>query len=185
MKTILVVDDEREIRESLSGVLRDDGYEPVQAESAEEALKKIDARTPDLVILDIWLPGMDGTEALKAIKARCPGLPVIMISGHANIETAVRTTKLGAYDFIEKPLSLDKVILTVEHALEHKNLTEENQTLRGRALAKYEIVGASQSMQALKRGIERAAPSNGWVLITGENGTGKELVARNIHLFSN
>ncbi|MBI5885108.1 MAG: sigma-54-dependent Fis family transcriptional regulator [Deltaproteobacteria bacterium] len=185
MKTIMVVDDEKDIRDSLSGVLSDEGYDVVTAGSSEDALRLIEGALPELVLLDIWLPGMDGTEALKHIKALYPLLPVIMISGHANIETAVKTTKLGAYDFIEKPLSLDKVVLTVQHALERKSLIEENRTLRQKELAKYGLVGGSESMQALKRDIERAAPSNGWVLITGENGTGKEYVARNIHLLSN
>ncbi len=185
MKTILVVDDEKEIRDALSGVLRDEGFDVEVAGSAEEALRKIDARIPELVLLDIWLPGMDGIGALKEVQGAFPDLPVIMISGHANIETAVKTTKLGAYDFIEKPLSLDKVILTVEHALEHKRLTEENKALRLRALSKYEIIGKSKAMMALKNDIKRVAPTNSWVLITGENGTGKEFVARNIHLLSN
>jgi len=183
--TVMLVDDEKDIRDSLTGVLKDEGYEVVAAANAEEAFKKLEARSPEVVLLDIWLPGMDGTEALKEIKLKHPGIPVIMISGHANIETAVRTTKLGAYDFLEKPLSLDKVVLTVEHAIEHKRLLEENKHLKQKAWAKYEIIGNSQAIQALKSDIERAAPSNSWVLITGENGTGKELVSRNIHLQSN
>ena len=183
--TVMLVDDEKDIRDSLTGVLKDVGYEVVAAANAEEAFKKLEARSPEVVLLDIWLPGMDGTEALKEIKLKHPGIPVIMISGHANIETAVRTTKLGAYDFLEKPLSLDKVVLTVEHAIEHKRLLEENRHLKQKAWAKYEIIGNSQAIQALKSDIERAAPSNSWVLITGENGTGKELVSRNIHLQSN
>ncbi|MBI5970917.1 MAG: sigma-54-dependent Fis family transcriptional regulator [Deltaproteobacteria bacterium] len=185
MKTVLVVDDEQDIRDALAGVLKDEGYDVALAASAEDALKKLDAKATELVLLDIWLPGMDGVEALQEIKTRHPLLPVIMISGHANIETAVRTTKLGAYDFIEKPLSLDKVIITVEHALEHKRLMEENSALRQKALSKFGIIGVSGLMEALKKDIERVAPTNGWVLITGENGTGKEMVARNIHLLSN
>lgn len=185
MKTVFVVDDEKDIRDALGGVLKDEGYEVMLAGSAEEALKKLDSKTPDIALLDIWLPGMDGIECLREIKLRHPSLPVIMISGHANIETAVRTTKLGAYDFIEKPLSLDKVILTVEHALEQKRLLEENNALKIKALLKYEIIGRSKAMQSLKSDIKRAAPTNSWVLITGENGTGKEFVARNIHLLSN
>lgn len=186
MKTILVVDDEREIRLALEGVFRDEGFAVISAASSEEALKRLDggAPLPELVLLDIWLPGMDGMEALKEIKKGRPDMPVIMISGHANIETAVKATKLGAYDFIEKPLSLDKVLLTVEHALEHKRLREENALLLNKAGERYAIIGESGIMRELKAGIKRAAPSNGWVLITGENGTGKELVARNIYLDS-
>ncbi|HXI10127.1 MAG TPA: sigma-54 dependent transcriptional regulator, partial [Thermodesulfobacteriota bacterium] len=186
MKTVMIVDDEKNIREALSGVLKDEGYGVVVAGTAEEALKKLDSeKVPDAILLDIWLPGMDGTDALKTIKTKFPGLPVIMISGHANIETAVKTTKLGAYDFIEKPLSLDKVILCVEHAMDHKRLMEENTLLRSKAQAKYEIIGKSKPMLALKNDIRRAGPTNSWILITGENGTGKELVARNLHLYSN
>ena len=185
MKNILIVDDENDIREALRGVFKDEGYSVAVAGSAEEALKRLDAMAPDLVLLDIWLPGMDGVDALKEIKARFPLLPVIMISGHANIETAVKTTKLGAYDFIEKPLSLDKVLLTAEHAFEHKRLLEENNAFKIKALARYEIIGRSPAMQSLKNDIKRVGPSNSWVLITGENGTGKEFVARNIHLLSN
>ncbi len=185
MKTILVVDDEKDIREALDGVLRDEGFDVALAGSSEEALKKIGAKVPDLVLLDIWLPGMDGVEALKRIKNHNANLPVVMISGHANIETAVKTTKLGAYDFIEKPLSLDKVILTVEHALEQKRLKEENWALKLRELSKYEIIGKTPVMESLTNGIRKAAPAKSWVLITGENGTGKEFVAHNIHLLSN
>ncbi|MBI5641844.1 MAG: sigma-54-dependent Fis family transcriptional regulator [Deltaproteobacteria bacterium] len=185
MKTVLIVDDEKDIRDALEGVFKDEGFTVVTAGSAEESLRKLDSKVPDMVLLDIWLPGMDGIEALKIIKLKYPTLPIIMISGHANIETAVRTTKLGAYDFIEKPLSLDKVILTAEHALEQKRLIEENSLLRSKAWSKYEIIGQSKSIKALRSDIGRVAPSNSWVLITGENGTGKEFVARNIHLLSN
>ncbi len=184
MNTIMVIDDERDIREALQGVLSDEGYRVVVAGNAKDAFSKLKNGPPDLVLLDIWMPGMDGVEALKRIKSMFPTLPVIMISGHATIETAVKTTRLGAYDFIEKPLSLDKVILTVDHALEQKMLVEENRALRLDALKRYEIIGKSPVMEALKRDIKRVAPTNSWVLITGENGTGKEFVARNIHLYS-
>ena len=184
MKTILVVDDEVGIREALAGVLKDEGYSVFLAATAEEALRRMAKRRPDLVLLDIWMPGKDGVEALGEIKARYPDLPVIMISGHANIETAVKTTKLGAYDFIEKPLSLEKVILTIEHALEQQRLVEENKELRTRELKKFNILGRSAAIASIQRDIRRAAPTNSWIMITGENGTGKEFVARNLHLYS-
>src|SRR3989338_2682445 len=151
MKTVLVVDDEKDIRDALSAVLDDEGYTVASAGSSEEAMKKLEAGPAEIVLLDIWLPGMDGIEALKEMKKRHPEIPVIMISGHASIETAVKATKLGAYDFIEKPLSLDKVIITVEHALEQKRLMEENSALRQKALSKFGIIGVSGSMEALKK----------------------------------
>lgn len=184
MKTIMVVDDERDIRESLEGVLSDEGYKVVVSASGDDALAEILKNPPDLVLLDIWMPVTDGVDVLKEIKAKNPNLPVIMISGHGTIETAVKTTKLGAYDFIEKPLSLDKVVLTIEHALEQKRLLEENIALREKARESYEIIGKSGVIEKLREDIAKAAPTNSWVLITGENGTGKEIVARNIHLFS-
>jgi two-component system nitrogen regulation response regulator NtrX len=179
---ILIVDDEAGIRRSLCQVLADEGFEATAVPGGEAALDCLagDAQ-PDLVLLDIALPGRDGVEILVEISARWPGLPVVMMSGHGTIETAVRTTRHGAYDFIEKPLSLDKVLLTIQHALEKARLERENRNLRAQTLRAHEILGESAAVRRLKEQIAVAAPSNGWVLITGENGTGKELVARQIH----
>ena len=180
-KQILVVDDEERIRQSLNGVLKDEGYEVEEAKDGVQALKQIESDPPDVVLLDIWMPGMDGIETLERIKTQTSNLPVIMISGHANIELAVKATKLGAYDFIEKPLSLDKVLLAVSHALLYSKLEQENRALRQQVQRKYEMVGNSPEILQLKEQIKIVGPTNGWVLIAGENGTGKELVAREIH----
>jgi len=183
-KQILVVDDEERIRQSLNGVLKDEGYEVLEVKDGAQALKQIEVEPPDLILLDIWMPGMDGMETLERIKKQIPNLPVIMISGHANIELAVKATKLGAYDFIEKPLSLEKVLLAVNNALVFSRLEQENRALRQEIEKKYEMVGTSATIQQLKEQIKIVAPTNGWVLISGENGTGKELVARGIHRLS-
>ncbi len=184
MNKIMIVDDEKDIRDVLGGVLGDDGYDVVSADSAEAALRLLSEARPDVVLLDIWLPGMDGITALKEIKKIDTDVEVIMISGHASIDTAVQATKLGAYDFFEKPLSLDKVLITVEHALAHRRLSGEVRELKKKELKKYEIIGETAVIKDLKKDIQKAAPSNSWVLITGENGTGKEFVARNIHQLS-
>jgi len=181
---ILIVDDEERIRQSLNGILRDEGYEVREAKDGAQALKQLETDPPDLVLLDIWMPGMDGIETLGRIKEQSSQLPVVMISGHANIELAVKAAKLGAYDFIEKPLSLEKVLLTVNNALTLSKLEQENRALRQEVQRKHEIVGSSVEIQQLKEQIKIVAPTNGWVLITGENGTGKELVARGIHQMS-
>jgi two-component system nitrogen regulation response regulator NtrX len=183
-KQILVVDDEERIRQSLNGILKDEGYEVLEAKDGLQALKQIETDPPELVLLDIWMPGMDGMEVLERMKGQIPNLPVIMISGHGNIELAVKAAKLGAYDFIEKPLSLEKVLLTVNNALLFSRLEQENRALRQEIQRKYEIVGNSPEIQQLKEQIKIVAPTNGWVLINGENGTGKELVARGIHALS-
>ena len=183
-KTILVVDDEKSILQSLEGILSDEGFEVISSESGVEALDKIKESTPDLVLLDIWMPGLDGIETLEKIRETHPNLQVIMMSGHGNIETAVKATKMGAYDFVEKPLSLDKLLLSINNALEYYRLEEEINLLKEKDKNKYHITGNSKAVMELKEQIKIVAPTNAWVLISGENGTGKELVAHTIHLLS-
>ncbi len=180
-KTILIVDDEESIRKSLAGILGDEGYEVVAAPSGREGLDVLGEAQPVLALLDIAMPGMDGIETLKRFKEVRPEMQVIMITGHGTIETAVKTTKMGAYDFIEKPLSLERVSLAVKHGLEEYRLREENESLKRSIAKRHEIVGESARIKALRRQIALAGPTNGWVLIHGESGTGKELVARAIH----
>jgi two-component system nitrogen regulation response regulator NtrX len=181
---ILIVDDERAIRAALRGVLEDEGYRVSDVGSGTEALACVQDEAPDLVFLDIWMPGMDGLEVLAEIKRLRPETAVVMISGHGTIETAVKATKLGAYDFIEKPLSLEKTLLAATRALEHSRLERENRALREELERGHEIVGQSPIMEELRAQIAIAAPTNGRVLIHGENGSGKELVARAIHALS-
>ncbi|MDH3283925.1 MAG: sigma-54 dependent transcriptional regulator [Acidobacteriota bacterium] len=185
MTRILIVDDEESIRRSLDGILSDEGFETASAADGKQAVAAIDRDgRPDLVLLDIAMPGPDGVEILGELRERWPGLPVVMMSGHGTIETAVRTTRIGAFDFIEKPLSIDKLLLTIQHAIAQSQLEQENRLLRRQALRAHEILGESEIVAKLKHQIEVAAPTNGWVLIVGENGTGKEVVARQIHLQS-
>src|SRR5579883_2268216 len=180
MPNILIVDDELGIRESLQGILEDEGYKPALADSAEACLEIVRKRSFDAILLDVWLPGMDGLDALEQIRTMDDPPEVIMISGHGTIETAVRATKLGAFDFLEKPLSLEKTLIVLKNALEAKRLRSENRDLK-RQLPKSVIVGESIPMKALRQQIALMAPTNGRVLIYGESGTGKELVARAIH----
>ena len=177
----MIVDDEEGIRETLSGILEDEGYESISASSGEEAVKKIKEITPDVVLLDVWLTGMDGMQTLQEIKALHPDIPVIIISGHANIEIAVKATKMGAYDLLEKPLSIEKVLLTVDRALEKRSLELENRMLRENLLKKFRMVGDSAKIKQLKEQIKMASQSNSRVLILGESGSGKELVAQLLH----
>ncbi|HKJ04240.1 MAG TPA: sigma-54 dependent transcriptional regulator [Geopsychrobacteraceae bacterium] len=185
METILIVDDENSISQSLEGILSDEGFRTVTAASGEEALILAQTEDPDLILLDIWMPGIDGLETLNRLRKSRPSQLVIMMSGHGTIETAVKATRLGAYDFIEKPLSLEKVLLSIQNAMKIGQLVAENQALRAKIDRDYEMIGDSPAIRRLKGQIEVAAPSAGWVLITGENGTGKELVARAIHHQSN
>jgi two-component system nitrogen regulation response regulator NtrX len=182
--SILVVDDEEAIVSSLSSILQDEGYEVSVAKSGAEALKTYMTDPPDLMLLDIWMPDMDGLETLRRLREVVPNAQVMVMSGHGSIETAVKAIKLGAYDYIEKPLSLENVTLRVKHALEQYRLEEENRSLRTKVQRKFELVGQSPAMQQLRQLIETAGPTNSRVLVGGENGTGKELVARAIHLQS-
>jgi two-component system, NtrC family, nitrogen regulation response regulator NtrX len=180
-KTVLIVDDEEGIRESLKGIFEDEGYEAITAGSAEEGLSTLREQRPDIIFLDVWLPEMDGMEALSRIGDIDRDLPVVIISGHGNIELAVKATHLGAYDFLEKPLSLEKVLLVAQRAIERKSLKSENRALKADLSRKWRFIGESDKMRDLIHQIDMAGQSNSRVLILGESGTGKELVARLLH----
>jgi len=181
MHNILIVDDEAGIRDSLAGILADEGYSAASAGTGDECLALLRKSPFDVVLLDVWLPGVDGLETLERIRELDNPPEVIMISGHGTIETAVRATKLGAYDFLEKPLSLEKTLILVKNAIESKKLQRENVDLKKQLQVKSIIVGDSIPMKALRQQIGLMAPTNGRVLIYGESGTGKELVAHAIH----
>ena len=182
--TVLIVDDEAGVRSALSGVLRDEGYQVEAVESGEACLDRVSRAPYDVIILDIWLPGMDGLVTLAKLRERRVDSPVVMISGHGNIESAVRAIKMGAFDFVEKPLSLDKTVLVVSNAVRQRQLEAENRALRAHVDRRLTMVGESYIMVQLREQVAMAAPTNGRVLIFGENGTGKELVARSIHSLS-
>src|SRR5262245_48567560 len=184
MPRILIVDDEPGIRQSLKGVFEDEGFPTEAVSSGEDCLKRIEHNSYDLVLLDIWLPGIDGLETLRKLREKSPKTHVIMISGHATIATAVTATKLGAYDFIEKPLSLEHTLLIAQNALSHRRLEQANDLLRHQLEERFNIVGESVPTKALRKQIAIVAPTNSRILIYGESGTGKELVSRNIHFLS-
>ena len=184
MPSILIVDDEPGVRSALGAVLRDEGYEVDAVESGEACLERLAGQGYDVVILDIWLPGMDGLATLARMRERQVESQVVIISGHGNVESAVRAIKMGAFDFVEKPLSLEKTVLVVRNAMRQRHLEAENLALRARVDAQHAMVGDSFGMVKLREQVAMAAPTNGRVLIFGENGTGKELVARNIHALS-
>ena len=188
MHSILVVDDEPDIRETLRGILEDEGYNVLLAESGEACLEQLKKRSCDVVLLDIWLPGIDGLETLEKIRLgqghEEDAPEVVVVSGHGTIETAVKATKLGAFDFLEKPLSLDKTLIVIKNAVEAYRLRRENAEFRKQIQAKSVIVGESIPMKALRQQISVMAPTNGRVLVYGESGTGKELVAHAIHAHS-
>jgi len=184
MPSILIVDDEPGVRSALGGVLRDEGYNVDAVESGEACLDRLSRRVFDVVVLDVWLPGMDGLATLARMRERQVDAQVVIISGHGNVESAVRAIKMGAFDFVEKPLSLEKTVLVVRNALRQRHLEAENLALRARVDAQHTMVGESLGMTRLREQVAMAAPTNGRVLVFGENGTGKELVARNIHALS-
>lgn len=189
-RSILVIDDEAAIRSSIVGALTDEGYRVSAVSDGISALEHLSRELPDVILLDVWMTGpngerqQEGLDILSRIKGQYPDAIVVIMSGHGTIETAVKATKLGAYDFIEKPLSLEKLLVTLQNAFQLRDLSRENQSLRSQVARSKVMVGESSAMQQLKQAIRRVAPTNSWVLITGENGTGKELVAHSIHALS-
>ena len=185
-KDILIVDDEADIRELISDILTDENYSTRTAKDSDSALKAIAERVPNVLILDIWLQGseLDGLGILELVKSKYPALPVIMISGHGNIETAVNAIKIGAYDFIEKPFKEDRLLLLIKRAMEHSKLSRENEELKKRGKPEMELIGSSAAVQNLRTIISKAAPTQSRILITGQAGTGKEMIARMIHVES-
>jgi two-component system, NtrC family, nitrogen regulation response regulator NtrX len=183
-RSVLIIDDEASIRSSLEGALKDEGYRVRSAPSGREGLDLLRKDPPDVVILDIWMPGMDGLEVLKQIKSEWPDQPVIMMSGHGTIDTAVRATKLGAFDFLEKPPSLEKLLVLLQNAASVRDLARENQALRKQITRSRQLIGKSAALAQIQALVRQVAPTTGSVLITGENGTGKELVAHSVHALS-
>jgi two-component system nitrogen regulation response regulator NtrX len=182
--SILIVDDEPGVRSALAGVLRDEGYGVEAVNTGEACLDRVARTSYDVIVLDVWLPGIDGLATLQRLRDRNTDAEIVMISGHGNIESAVRAIKMGAFDFVEKPLSLDKTVLVVRNALRQRRLEAENRALRARVDQRLAMIGDSYEMSQLREQVAMAAPTNGRVLIYGENGTGKELVARTVHSLS-
>ena len=183
---ILIVDDEADIRELVSGILEDEGHKTRLAKDSDEALRVIEERRPSLVILDIWLQGskLDGLEVLARVKKQHPDLPVVIISGHGNIETAVMAIKRGAYDYIEKPFKADRLLVITMRALETSKLKRENKELKEKSFYSSDLIGKSPTMNHLRQSIQKVAPTNSRVMITGPQGSGKELAARYLHACS-
>jgi two-component system nitrogen regulation response regulator NtrX len=183
-RTILIIDDEASIRQSLSGALSDEGYQVMSAPNAAQGIELVKKHSPDLILMDIWMPDVDGLTALNAMKQQGIEIPIIMMSGHGTIETAVKATKLGAFDFLEKPIELDRTLVLIRNALSARDLIQENKALRKQISNRKQMIGESSVMLQVKELIKRVAPTSGSVLITGENGTGKEVVAQMIHSLS-
>ena len=184
MLTILVIDDERSILQSMEGILSDEGYQVLLADNGREGLEICEREVPDVILLDIAMPGMDGMEVLKRLKEFLPYVPVIIMTGHGSIDMAVKAIKLGSYDFLEKPLEMDKLLLTVKNAIDFGKLQRENLLLKQKIERQHNFIGESPAIQTLRKQIEQVAPTDAWVLIFGENGSGKEVVAHEIHRLS-
>jgi two-component system nitrogen regulation response regulator NtrX len=184
-RTILIIDDEASIRQTLAGALNDEGYRTLLAPNAAQGIELARKQNPDVILLDIWMPEIDGLTALNEMKQQGSEIPVIIMSGHGNIETAVKATKLGAFDFVEKPIELDRILVLIRNALSARDLAEENQALRKQLATRRPLIAESPSMKHIQDMVKRVAPTSGSVLITGENGTGKEVIAQTLHALSN